>query len=229
MKHIFNLDPKKSPVLSVILVMVLALTMTAASCNPTWLTTVTGYLNTFVPIAANIAQLILLFNPGGIPADLSVKLRGYLTEASNDATLLKKLVTDYNALQASDPAKPGKLKDINDLVATISSNLTQLLEQAHILNPSLQGKITEAVGVLLASIQDIGGLIPGVNLPTLSTTAQEATRTARLAAHGANRTAATTPVKFKDAADVKKAFNAIMTAPTPDAAVNSAAAGLVLK
>lgn len=200
--------------------------MVGVSCNTAWVGTTLNILQTFAPAAVQILGLVAAFNPGAVPPTVTANVKKWLDDAVAGATTLQDLIKTYATIKANDPAKPGKLKAINDLVATINTDLTEVLSAAHINNVALQGKITNAVGVLLIAIADMTKLVPGAVPPATTPIARQAIQTAR---HVGSGHAAGRPVTIHSAAELKKAFNAVMLAPTSDPKVDLVSSGLVLK
>lgn len=230
---LFSFNVKKHRAFFVFMALLCASSVVTVSCSPTWLATTESYVQAFLPIAGQVASLVLMFNPGTITPEESAKIRAKLDEATGDVTKILDLAKQLAALSASDPTKPGLLKTVNDLIQTANSNLVSILTMLHITNGAVQTKIEGGVGLLLAAIQQIVAKIPGaVGIAPVPVTpaAAHAMSVARTAASpNKNRNAAAAPLKLNSGKDLKSAWNRLIAAPSGDSPVDQKTSTLVLK
>lgn len=236
-KPIFNFNLRRSRGLWICLVLLLSISTMAVSCDTTWLTAVLGIASNFIPIAGQIVTLIGLIK-GGIDTATAVKIQGVLTDAQKDINLLKTLAGNLASLGAGDPTKPAILNQINNLISTVYTNLADILPALHVYDQATQDKIKTAIGLLLASIQDIVQQIPGAIAPASSPVltaranpmATDAIHMARQIHIGkANRNAAAAPLKIRSGKDLKAAWNVLMSTSSGDSNLDVVSKGLVLK
>jgi hypothetical protein len=200
-----------------VLAAAMSIWLTAFSCTA-WITTVTGLIDAFLPAAANIALLVASIKDGSITPQETQAVQSFVAQVEKGTALVRSLVQQYNAADAT--AKPGLAGEIQTTIATINANLAAILQAIHINNPATQQRVSLAVGLLLAAVVDIAAAIPGIAPPVVLPHGQTAMRSARLAVNA---------VKMRNARDFKKAWNALMSQPTGNTALDNASAAALLK
>jgi len=110
--------------------------------------------------AKSIASLIVVFNPSASQEDQS-----YVTtigdEATRDYQLLQSLYQQYKATPSATTEAA-----IENTLTLIVQNLPQILNAGHVKDPSLQGKLSSAVNILITIADAIVSQMP-VKSPTL--------------------------------------------------------------
>jgi len=147
--------------LSAVFALSLCVTTTNYACNTqAWLNVIGQYLPLAIQIAKSIASLIVVFNPSASQEDQS-----YVTtigdEATRDYQLLQSLYQQYKATPSATTEAA-----IENTLTLIVQNLPQILNAGHVKDPSLQGKLSSAVNILITIADAIVSQMP-VKSPTL--------------------------------------------------------------
>src|SRR5262249_2275479 len=109
----------------------------------------------------------------------------------------------------------GALQKIQNAIGDINQNLPALLAAAHISDATLETRIAAAVGLIVATVDSFGALIPAVS-PAVNPETKMAMLTGRK----------TLPIPR--AKELKRQWNGVICAPTGNAGLDGAlAAGVV--
>lgn len=150
MTHHWNAHSKSKS----LLVLVLAISIATAGCSPQWISIALQDLPVLTQMALNIATLASTFSHQQNPADLAT-IQNISAQASRDLNLL---LTLYNEYKASPNATT--LARIQSAIGVINQHLPALLESAHISNSLLTTRVTAAVNLILATVNNFAALIP---------------------------------------------------------------------
>lgn len=137
-----------------LLALVLAISIAATGCSPNWINIALQDLPVLTQMALNIAMLARTFSGQQNPADLAV-IQNISAQTSRDLNLL---LTLYNEYKANPNATA--LAKIQSAIEVINQHLPALLESAHIANPLLNARVTAAVNLILATVNNFAALIP---------------------------------------------------------------------
>lgn len=137
-----------------LLALVLALTIATTGCSPQWINIALQDLPVLTQMALNIATLASMFSRQQNTADLAV-IQNISAQASRDLNLLLTLYNEYKA----DP-NATTLGKIQAVINSTNQRLPALLESAHISNPLLTARVTAALNLILATVNDFAALIP---------------------------------------------------------------------
>lgn len=202
---------------SKVLAVTMALWLTAFSCT-SWISTVTGLIDTFLPAAANIYLLVSSIQDGTITPAETTAVQGFVATVTNATSLLRDLASQYN--KATATAKHSIAARIEAEIGIVNTNLAQILRAVQSITRATQARIQLAVGLLLAVVTDIAAAIPGITPPPAPVNGMATARLAR-ATVGAT--------KMRNAGDFKKAWNTLMKLPTGNVSLDNACAAAVLK
>jgi hypothetical protein len=186
------------------LVLALALAMAAVACSAQWINVALQDLPVLTQMALNIATLASTVASGqqASTADVAT-IQNISAQASRNLNLLQTLYNEYKA-------NPGAttLQKIQGVISDLNQNLPNVLQSAHISNPTLSARITAAVNLILTTVNSFAALMP-----------QASPATARKA-----RTA-----PLLRAADLKKQWNQQVCSPVGNPALDAAFASSLLR
>lgn len=137
-----------------LLALVLAFTIGTTACSSQWITSALQDLPVLTQMALNIATLASTFSRQQNTVDLAT-IQNISAQASRDLNLL---LTLYNEYKANPNATA--LGKIQAAVNAINQHLPALLESAQIANPLLTARVTAAVSLILATVNNFAALIP---------------------------------------------------------------------
>jgi hypothetical protein len=137
-----------------LLALVLAVSIATTGCSAQWINIALQDLPVLTQMALNIATLAGTFSRQQNTADLAV-IQNISSQASRDLNLL---LTLYNEYKANPNATT--IGKIQAAVNAINQHLPTLLESAHIANPLLTARVTAAVNLILATVNNFAALIP---------------------------------------------------------------------
>ena len=137
-----------------LLALVLAVSIATPGCSPNWINIALQDLPVLTQMALNIAALASTFSRQPNPADVAV-IQNISAQTSRDLNLL---LTLYNEYKANPNATT--LAKIQSAIEIINQHLPTLLESAHIANPLLNARVTAAVNLILATVNNFAALIP---------------------------------------------------------------------
>ena len=137
-----------------LLALVLAVSIATTGCSPNWINIALQDLPVLTQMALNIAALASTFSRQPNPAEVAV-IQNISAQASRDLNLL---LTLYNEYKANPNATT--LAKIQSAIEIINQHLPTLLESAHIANPLLNARVTAAVNLILATVNNFATLIP---------------------------------------------------------------------
>jgi len=149
--------------------------------------------------------LVATLEGKGVSAGDLATIQSAGTQAGADLQLIQSLMAAYE--KADPSAQPGILHQIATAIGTVESNLTNLLPALHIKDATTQAKITAVVGIVLAEVQSLAGMIPLVKNQLSVVRGQWTDK----------------PLTAKEFVE---SYNATMTAKTGNAALDRATAGL---
>ncbi len=203
---------KSNSMMKVILAVVLSMSLLATGCSAQWISVALADLPVLTQMALNLATLAVTLQSGNqLSAADAAAIQNISTEASRDLNLLETLYNQYKA----SPNAAG-LQKIEDVIATINSNLPALLQAAHIGDVTLSTRITAAVNLILTTVTSFAALIP-------QTAAMPSSE--RLAVQKVTITKTAIP----HAKDLKKQWNQQVCGPTGKAALDAAFSVCVVK
>lgn len=137
-----------------LLALVLAISIATAGCSPQWINIALQDLPVLTQMALNIAALANTFSHQQNPADVAT-IENISAQAGRDLNLL---LTFYNEYKANPNATT--LVQIQSAIGVINQHLPALLESAHIANVLLSARVTAAVKLILATVNNFAALIP---------------------------------------------------------------------
>ena len=186
------------------LALVLAVTIAATGCTAQWINVALQDLPVLTQMALNIATLVSAFASGqqASTADVAV-IQNISAQASRDLNLLQLLYNEYKAAPSATT-----LQKIQNVISDLDQNLPNLLQSAHISNPTVSARITAAVNLILTTVNSFAALMPQTSMPT-------------------SRNASTAPLL--DAKDLKKHWNQQVCAPSGNPALDAAFAVSILR
>jgi hypothetical protein len=157
-------------------------------------------------MALNIASLVTALQSGQQmnPAEAAA-IQNVSAEAGRDLNLLQSL---YNQYKANPDA--ATLQKIQDEISAVNQSLPALLQTAHISNPTLNGRVTTAVNLILATVNSFAALIP-------QTTG------------AVSRRVEGRQISIPSAKELKRQWNQQVCAPTGNVALDAALAGCAIR
>ena len=127
-------------------------------CSTSWITTALNDLPVVVNIATTIATIVADALGGGvIPAAVAAIIKTAATAVQTGLALVQQLIADYQA----NPSQTIIAKILTTL-QDVQSQLTQILQAAHIDNAALQATIAGAIGLAITVVTAIMSLLPNV-------------------------------------------------------------------
>jgi hypothetical protein len=148
-----NLYSKAHSKFKSLIALLLLLTVTSPGCSPQWIRIALQDLPVLTQMALNIATLAGTFSRQQSTADLAT-VQNISAQASRDLNLLLTLYNEYKA--GPNATTLGK---IQAAINTMNQHLPALLESAHIANPLLTARVTVAVNLILATVNNFAALI----------------------------------------------------------------------
>jgi len=139
-----------------LLALVLAITIAATGCSAQWINIALQDLPVLTQMALNIAALVSALASGqqANPGDVAV-IQNISAQASRDLNLLQSLYAEYKANPNAIT-----LQKIQNAISDLDQNLPALVESAHISNSTLAARITAAVNLILATVNNFAALMP---------------------------------------------------------------------
>lgn len=137
-----------------LLALVLAISTATTGCSPNWINIALQDLPVLTQMALNIATLASTFSGQQNPADQAA-IQNISAQASRDLNLLQTLYNEYKA--GPNAATLGK---IQSAIEVTNQHLPALLESTHISNSLLTARVTAAVNLILATVNNFAALIP---------------------------------------------------------------------
>jgi hypothetical protein len=197
---------KSKSMMKVVLAVVLSVSLLATGCSAQWISVALADLPVLTEMALNIASLVATLQSGKqlSPAEATA-IQSISAEASRDLNLLETLYKQYKA----SPSAEG-LEKIEDVIATINTNLPALLTAAHIGDPTLSARISAAVNLILTTVTSFASLIPETATPALARSV-------------------TKKIAIPNAGDLKRQWNLQVCGPTGRVALDAAFAVCVVK
>jgi hypothetical protein len=199
------------------LVFVLCLTVGLAGCSAAWIGEAQEIVAVLIPAVANIVTLVATLDGKGVSAGDLQTIQSAGAQAGADLQLIQSLIAAYEKADAS--AQPGILNQIQTAIATVESNLQNLLPGLHIKDAATETKITAVVGILLSEVQSLAAVVPLVRDQSL--VARD-----RLPVVSGQRPGKTHLKAPLSASEFVSSYNATLTAKTGNATLDTAAAGL---
>jgi hypothetical protein len=194
-----KINSKSKPILALVLAIIIA----ATGCTAQWITVALEDLPVLTQMALNIATLVSALATGqqASSADVAV-IQNISAQASRDLNLLQTL---YNEYKASPNATT--LQKIENAIADLNQNLPNLLQSAHVSNPTVSARITAAVNLIITTVNSFASLMPQTSMPTSSKA----------------------PARLLHAKDLKKQWNQQVCAPTGNPSLDAAFAASALR
>lgn len=154
------------------------------------------------PALQVITALLPLLGAKNIPPSVIQGINDWIPRVQQDvATLQAEIQKDQSTLSTS----PDVQSKINGLIANLQNDLTSILLVFRVLDPTTQQKVTAIVTAVAAAVISVENIL----------NAAEGKVSVRVAANNA---------LVKDGKDFKKKLNAVVKAPTGDAAIDAATA-----
>ena len=191
---------------SVGLAVVLCCTVFMEGCSTAWIGEAEEIVAVLIPAAANILTLVATLEGKGVSTGDLATIQSAGAQAGADLQLIQSLIAAYGKADAS--AQPGILSQITTAIATVESNLQNLLPALHIKDAATQAKLTAVVGIVLSEVESLADVIPLLK-NQLSVARGQLPDKTPLAAR-----------------EFVESYNATMTARTGNAALDRATAGL---
>ncbi|HWF92230.1 MAG TPA: hypothetical protein VN684_08090 [Terriglobales bacterium] len=189
-----------------VLAVTLMVALITTGCSAQWISVALADLPVLTQMALNIASLVVALQSGQQmnPAEAAA-IQNISAEAGRDLNLLQSL---YNQYKANPDATT--LQKIQDEISAINQNLPVLLQAAHISNPTLNGRVTAAVNLILVTVDSFAALIP-----------QSAAASVRVAARS--------KLNIPSAKELKRQWNQQVCAPTGNVALDATLEGCVIR
>jgi hypothetical protein len=140
------------------LVIVLCCSLMNEGCSTAWIGEAEEIVAALIPAAANILTLVATLEGKDVSTGDLATIQSAGTQAGADLQLIQSLMAAYEKADAA--AQPGILNQILTAIGTVESNLENLLPALHIKDAATQAKITAVVGIVLAEVQSLAGVIP---------------------------------------------------------------------
>ena len=189
-----------------VLAIVMMASLIATGCSAQWISVALADLPVLTQMALNIASLVTALQSGQqmTPAEAAA-IQNVSAEAGRDLNLLQSL---YNQYKANPDA--ATLQKIQDEINAINQNLPALLQTARISNPALNGRVTAAVNLIIATVDSFAALIP-------QTTG------------AVSRRVEGRQISIPNAKELKRQWNQQVCAPTGNVALDAALAGCAIR
>lgn len=166
-----------------------------------WVAEAQAVVKLVPPAAIAVLDLVAAFR--GAPVDQSA-----VASINADSSLVATLLQDYK--DASAAAKPDLLSQLDAAALQTSKDLQTILGVIHVGDAATQTKISALVSFVIGEAEALASIIPAAQGKTAARA----------------RVAAAPPMQAKD---FKKHFNAIMKAPTGNAALDAVSPQFALK
>jgi hypothetical protein len=184
-----------------VLALVLVGSIVTTACTGDWIKVALADLPVVTEMALNIASLVTALQSGQqVDAADAANIQNISHEAATDLGLLSSLYTDYK----SNPT-PNTMLKIQQVIATLNTNLPALLSSAHIKDAALAARVSAGVTLILETVDTFAALIPQ-SAASLSTA----------------RSASRTNAKLPRPQDLRNSWNSQVCAPTGKAQFDSA-------
>ena len=139
------------------LAIALAVSITVASCNTSWIKTALADLPVLVQIAENIAAIVATAQ-GQANTQADAQIQAVAATAKTGLEAIQALVNSYNSATAGQKATIAG--EIDAGLSAVQANLQQILTACRVLNPQLQATITGIVTLAQGTLLAIQTLVP---------------------------------------------------------------------
>jgi len=197
---------KSNSVTKCLLALVLACSIVTTACTADWIKVALADLPVVTQMALNIASLAAALKSGQ-PSDAAdaANIQNISHEAATDLGLLSALYTDYKSNPTQDT-----MQKIQQVIATLNTNLPALLASAHIKNADLNARVTAGVTLILETVNTFAALIPQ-------------------SAASASRSVAASKVVLPKPQNLRDKWNSQVCAPTGNARADMALEGCMIR
>ena len=169
------------------------LLLMSMSCDTTWTAEASNILALIVPAITAALDILRAFGLG-IPTQALTDVQNWAGQAQSALQTVASLITQYNSAEAT--AQPGILTEIQTAIGTVAQNLSTVLPEVHVTDPSTQAKIAAVFQAILAELTALVAVIPAV--------APSSVKELKALAKKAEA------VGLLDAEDFKKKFNSLV-------------------
>ncbi len=190
---------------------VLCGTMMWTACSTAWISEAEQIVAALISGTANLVTLVATLQGKSVSAADLETIQSASAQAGADLQLMQSLIAQYQKAEAS--AQPGLLNQIQTVMSAVQANLNGVLPALHIQDAATQAKIAAVIGIMLSEVQSVAAIVPLAN-------AGASPGMMALAAKQARKQPPVTASEFV------ARYNTTMTAPTGNAALDHAAAGL---
>lgn len=143
--------------------------MLAVGCAANWISEATNIIQLLVPSITSILSILTAFGvPVGLSAAALAAVQSWANQATAGLQTVGGLIDQYNKAEAT--AQPGILTEIQTVLSTIVANLSTILPEIHVTDPSSQAKITAVIEAVQAEMQALINLVPAIKSATESST-----------------------------------------------------------
>ena len=141
------------------LISTLSLLMFAAGCVTTWVGEATSIIQLLVPAISAALGILAAFGVGISPTVMAA-VQSWANQATTALQTVAGLIDQYSTAEAS--AQPGILNEIQTALSTVVSNLTTILPELHVNDPSTQAKILAIIEAIQAEMSALINVIPAI-------------------------------------------------------------------
>lgn len=180
-------------------------------CSAAWLGAVSAMLPALETAVVACISFVAALEGKTVSADVAAKIKQIGSDIQAEIANVQQLIAQFQA-----NADSGILAQINAVFSGITTNLGNILSAANVTDSSTIAKITSLVGLAIAAVQAITGLIPVATQKLKSASKSELAHYDKVAA-----------VSVDNAHNgLKEAYKIVRDTPTENADVNAALATL---
>lgn len=152
---------KRMPKRNILAVIALCGVATLMACSTAWISEVEQIISVMIPGVVNLLTLVSTLQGRNISAEDLRAIQSAGAQAQSDLELIESLIAQYQKANAAE--EPGLLNQIQAGVSAVQSSLSGVLPAVHIKDAATEAKVTAVVGVLLAEVQSVAAMVPGVD------------------------------------------------------------------
>lgn len=130
-----------------------------AGCTTAWTTEATSIITLLGPAISSILGILSAFGLGLAPTVLAT-FQKWSVAAGTDLEEVKSLIDQYNTAEAA--AQPGLLVEIQTIISEIAANLSAILPDIKVTDPTTQAKIVAVVQAVSSELEALIALIPAL-------------------------------------------------------------------
>jgi len=130
-----------------------------AGCTTSWVSEASSIVALLGPAISSALEILAAFGVGLSP-NVATSVASWGKQAQAALSQVASLINQYNAAEAS--AQPGILIEIQTLLGTVSTNLSELLPTLHITDAATQAKVVAVFDAIEGELAALVSLIPVV-------------------------------------------------------------------